>query len=516
MSTKSIVTAVLLIGLGIIFGVVLVSSFKGVDLTLAGGPVQLGSQSAPQKTNSMLQALNETNSAIAKELTPAVVYITVRSSKKSTGDQESNRFFHFFGPEFRFEMPRQQPEHGAGSGVVLTSDGYILTNNHVVQNADADGIEVTLWDKRKFRDAKLVGTDRFTDLAIIKINAKDLPAPRFGNSDEVEVGHIVYAFGNPLGLLSTMTQGIVSAVGRGQLNIIDDDRTGYGIENFIQTDAAVNPGNSGGALVNIRGEVIGINTAIATTNARFQGYSFAIPINIARKVASDLIAYGKVQRGFIGVRIENVDARIAKAVGFDAPRGVFVQEVNPNSAGEEAGVQSGDIILSVDGREVNSANELQMMIGSKAPGESVMLKIYRDKKTINKKVTLKPREDDENVIVSGTDKPGTDSRRRDVVTPTTVKVESIGLTMRNIDDKIKKEYGVDHGAFVETVDAGSESMNRGIAAKDIILSVGDEKITSASQLNDIIKRMKVGDAVLLRVKGSDKRTKLVAIEIPKR
>lgn len=515
MSTKSIITAIFLIGLGIIFGVVLVSSYKGVDFTLAGGQVQIGSQSSPLKPNSLLQALNDNNSAIAKEMIPTVVFITVTSTQKPSTDQESNRFFHFFGPEFRFENPRQQPERGAGSGVILTADGYILTNNHVVNNADADGIEVTLSDNRKFKNAKIIGKDPFTDLAVIKINAKDLAIPRLGNSDEVEIGHLVYALGNPLGLLSTMTQGIVSAIGRGQLNIIDDGRTGYGIENFIQTDAAVNPGNSGGALVNFRGEVVGINTAIATTNQRFQGYSFAIPINIARKVANDLIAHGKVKRGYIGVRIETVDARIAKAVGFESPKGVFVREVNPGSGGEEAGVMSGDIIISVDGREVNSANELQMLIGNKGPGDKVVLKIFRDKKTIEKRVSLKPREDEEAEPLAS-NRENKNLPKKETPAPATLKNEQIGVTIRNIDEKIKKEYAIDHGVLVENVESGGEAMLRGIVAKEIILDVGDEKITSIAQFSDIFKRLKVGDAVLLRTKGPDKRIRLIAIEIPKR
>ncbi len=514
MSTRSIVTAVLLIGLGIIFGVVLVSSYKGVDLTFAGGPVQLGSQEPALRTSAALQSQNESNAAIARLLIPTVVYIEVTSTKKTSEQPEGNRFFHFFGPEFRFEVPRPQPERGAGSGVILTSDGYILTNNHVVQSADADGIEVTLWDNRKFKNAKLIGTDPLTDLAIVKVDAKDLPIPRLGDSDELEVGHVVFAFGNPLGLMSTMTQGIVSALGRGQLNIIRES-SGYGIENFIQTDAAVNPGNSGGALVNTRGEVIGINTAIATTNQRFQGYSFAIPINIAKKVSGDLISHGRVRRGYIGVRIQSVDATVAKAVGLDTPKGAFVVSVNPGSGGEEGGVQSGDVILSVDGREVNSSNELQGIIGNRAPGESVVLKVFRNKKTIDIRVKLKPRDDEEEAVVASGDTRREEERKREAGAET-AKLEGLGLTVRNLDAKLKKEYNVESGVIIESVEPNSEAALRGLLPKDVILSVGDKQIANAGQLADVIKGMKTGDAVLLRTKGSDKRTKYVAVEIPKR
>ena len=282
---------------------------------------------------------------------------------------------------------------GAGSGVIITANGYILTNNHVVANAKKNGIKVQLFDTREFK-AKLIGTDKYTDLAVIKIDAENLPVATLGNSDDVEVGHIVFAIGAPLGLKSTMTQGIVSALGR-NIGIIGD---AYGIENFIQTDAAVNPGNSGGPLVNINGEVIGINSAIATTNARYQGYSFAIPLNLAKQVATDIIKYGKFRRGFLGVQIRPVDAVYAKAAGLDKTKGVAVESVTKDQASDKAGIEYGDIILSVDGKEVNSPQELQTMIASIHPGSIVTLKIWRDRKTIEKKVTLGSRDEEGETI----------------------------------------------------------------------------------------------------------------------
>lgn len=512
MSTKSILAALFLITIGIVFGVVLVSSFRGVDVSLADPQVKLGAQSAAPKPNPTLQALNEAFHAVSKEVTPTVVYITVKSGgEKSSEDEEGGRFFHFFGPDFRFEIPRRGPSVGAGSGVILTEEGYILTNNHVVQDASKDGIEVTLNDTRKFK-ARLVGTDRYTDLAVIKIDASGLPVPRLGNSDEVEVGHIVFALGNPLGLTSTMTQGIVSALGR-QLRIIDDEGSGYGIENFIQTDAAVNPGNSGGPLVNISGEVIGINTAIATTNQRYQGYSFAIPINLAKKVAGDIIKFGSVRRGYIGVRIQNVDATLAKASGLDKPQGVFVQEVTPGGAGEAAGIKPRDIILTVDGKEVNSANQLQTMIASRYPGETVTLGILRDKKKMEIKVTLRAREEDTVASVrdSRDEKP---AERRETTAARRVKISSIGLTVRNLDERTKKDYDVEYGVLVESVEPLSEAAERGLRERDVIMNVGDEPVRSAGQLEALINSKKPGDALLLRVKGADKSTRYVAVEIP--
>ncbi|MBI2619899.1 MAG: trypsin-like peptidase domain-containing protein [Ignavibacteriales bacterium] len=511
MSTKSIITAVLLIGLGIVFGVVLVSSFKGVDVTLAQDPVQIGSQAKPPKVNPMLQALNEAYHTVARDVTPSVVYLTVKSSGSKGEESGSDRFFHFFGPEFRFEIPRR-PEIGAGSGVILTSSGYILTNNHVVENADKDGIRVRLSDSREY-SAKLIGTDRYTDLAVVKIDADNLPVPRLGNSDEVEVGHIVFAVGNPLGLTSTMTQGIVSALGR-QIGIIDDQRTGYGIENFIQTDAAVNPGNSGGPLIDISGAVVGINTAIATTNQRYQGYSFAIPVNLAKKVAGDIIRFGDVRRGYIGVQIQTVDAVTAKAQGLDKARGVIIQSVNAGSAGEEAGLKPLDIILSVDGQEVNTSQQLQTVVAGKDPGQTIILKVFRDKKLIEKTVILKVREEERDLAATDTRR----GRRDEAETAKSaaITVEELGLTVKAIDTRTKKDLGVDQGVMVEKVEPFSPAGQRNITPGDVILSVGNQEINSPDEFKESIGRMKAGDAVMLRIKGENQRVNYVAIQIPEK
>lgn len=506
MSTRSIITAVVLIGIGIVFGVILVSNFKGVDVSFAQDPVQIGSNGPAPKVNEVLRALNEAFHTVANDVTPSVVYITVKSSGRRQEGPE--RFFHFFGPEFRLENP---PEIGAGSGVILTSDGYILTNNHVVDGADDDGIRVTLSDTRELK-GRLIGTDKYTDLAVVKIDAKNLPVPRLGNSDNLQVGHIVFAVGNPLGLTSTMTQGIVSALGR-QINIIDDEGTGYGIENFIQTDAAVNPGNSGGPLIDISGSVVGINTAIATTNQRYQGYSFAIPVNLARKVASDIIQYGEVRRGFIGVSIQTVDAVTAKAQGLDKARGVIVQSVTPGSAGEEAGLKPLDIILSVDGKEVNTSQQLQTVIASKDPGQTVTLKVFREKKMIEKKVTLKLREEDRAVAATERRR-GTSTNREPAAASATI--EELGLTVRALDASRKKQLEVDQGVVVEKVEPFSAAASRGISPGDVILSVGNRAVGSPAEFKEAIAGMKPGEAAMLRVKNENRRVNYVAIQIPDR
>ncbi|MGA3286714.1 MAG: trypsin-like peptidase domain-containing protein [Bacteroidota bacterium] len=513
MSTKSILAAVFLISLGIIFGVVLVSSFKGVDFSFAGEDVKLGAQQAPLKPNSTLQALNDAFHTVSKTVTPSVVFVKVEMDQESDSQDDGSQFFHrFFGPDFKFDMPKRGPEIGAGSGVIITANGYILTNNHVVTSAKKNGIKVQLSDTREYK-AKLIGTDKYTDLAVIKIDADNLPVAALGNSDEVEVGHIVFAIGAPLGLKSTMTQGIVSALGR-NIGIIGDDNSGYGIENFIQTDAAVNPGNSGGPLVNIDGEVVGITSAIATTNARYQGYSFAIPLNLAKQVATDIIKYGKFRRGFLGIGIRPVDAVTAKAAGLDKAKGVWVENVAKDAAGDKAGVEYGDIILTVDGKEVNSPQELQTTVASKHPGSIVMLGIWRNKKIIEKKAQLGSRDEEGETIAEKVknDKGESDS---DSDAEKVVTVKELGVTVKSIDSKIKKQYEVDKGVMVSNIEDMSPAQDRGLKKGDVVTEVGDQKVSTPDQFESSVKKLKPGDAVMLRVKGEDKKMRFVPIEMPK-
>jgi serine protease Do len=510
MSTKSILAAVFLISLGIIFGVVLVSSFKGVGFSFAGEDVKLGAQQSPVKPNNTLQALNDAFHNVGKTVTPTVVYVEVEMNPESDSDNDAGQFFHrFFGPDFKFDMPKRGPERGAGSGVIITADGYILTNNHVVAGAKKNGVKVTLSDTREYK-AKVIGTDKYTDLAVVKIDADNLPVAALGNSEDVEVGHIVFAIGAPLGLKSTMTQGIVSALGR-NIGIIGDE---YGIENFIQTDAAVNPGNSGGPLVDIQGQVVGINSAIATTNARYQGYSFAIPINLAKQVATDIIKYGKFRRGFLGVQIRAVDAVTAKAAGLDKAKGVWVESVTKDAAGDKAGLEYGDIILSVNGKDVNSTQSLQTEIASIHPGETVTLKVWRDKKTLEKKAILGSR-DEEGAPVAEKVKKDKDDSDSDDETEKMVSVKEIGVTVQAVNSKTKKQYDVEKGVLVSDIENMSPAQERGLRKGDVVTDVGDQKISSPEQFEKTIKKLKPGDAVMFRVKGEDKRMRFVPIEMPK-
>ncbi len=320
--------------------------------------------------------------ATAATSTPTVVHIKT----KKIASRARNPF-PFFGDDFWASPQQPKQKNGrkeplsTGSGVIISTDGFIVTNNHVIENADE--IEVLLNDKRSYR-AQLVGRDPSTDLAVLKVNAQGLNHIEYGNSDNVRVGEWVMAVGNPFSLASTVTTGIVSAKAR-NINILDDN---LAIESFIQTDAAVNPGNSGGALVNLRGELIGINTAIATPTGVYAGYAFAVPVNIVQKVVADIIDFGKVKRGFLGVAIRDVDAEIAKNFNLPSISGVLVQAVNKRSAADLAGIKQTDVIIEVAGIEVNSAPELQEVISRYRPNDKVPIIILRSGKLKRATVVL--------------------------------------------------------------------------------------------------------------------------------
>ena len=341
----------------------------------------------------------------AAAVTPAVVYIRTTYSASGSSNSREDQLQRMFGDMFGQRMPqRSQPQMASGSGVIISPDGYIVTNNHVV--AKADKIEITTNDHRRFT-AKVIGTDPNTDLALIKIDGDNLPIVKLGNSDDARVGEWVLAVGNPFNLTSTVTAGIVSAKGRG-IGIIgsedngEDDnpfgptrnsnqpRVKKGIESFIQTDAAINPGNSGGALVNTRGELIGINSAIASHTGSYEGYGFAIPINLAKKVLNDIKKYGAVKRGMIGVTFADLSENDkAQGINTDKTNGLYVTGVMPNSAGEAAGLKEGDIITKVEGNVINESSDLQERVARLQPGDKINLTYLRGNSERNVAVTLK-------------------------------------------------------------------------------------------------------------------------------
>lgn len=298
----------------------------------------------------------------ATKAMPTVVHIRSVQQVEPRTTRE-RRFQEFFG------TPR--PSQATGSGVIISKKGYIVTNNHVVEGATE--VEVTLYDKRKYK-AEVLGTDPSTDLAVLRVDAPDLKAIDLGNSDNAQVGQWVLAVGNPFDLTSTVTAGIISAKGR-DISILEGQ---YAIESFIQTDAAVNPGNSGGALVSTEGELIGINTAIATPTGTYAGYSFAVPVNLTKKVVQDIIDYGEVRRGYLGVTITALDNRMAKELGLQSNNGVYVNRVLDDSGANAAGLQEGDVIVGVEGQDITSPNELQEKVGSRNPGDYVDLTIIRN------------------------------------------------------------------------------------------------------------------------------------------
>lgn len=293
---------------------------------------------------------------------------------KTTYESRNNFNGLQWDPWGMFSAPQQlQPQQSSGSGVIVTDDGYIVTNNHVVDNAET--VEVTLNDNRSFT-AKVIGTDPSTDLALLKIDETGLPFVRYGNSDDVKVGEWVLAVGNPFNLTSTVTAGIVSAKAR-NIGILRE-KSNSAIESYIQTDAAVNPGNSGGALVNTKGELVGINSAIQSNTGSYTGYSFAIPVNIVKKVIDDLVEFGKVQRGYLGISINNIDSKLAQQKGLKDTRGVYVESVTEGGAAKDAGIREGDVIKKIGAADVNSTPALQEQVGRFRPGDKVNVTIDRN------------------------------------------------------------------------------------------------------------------------------------------
>ena len=321
---------------------------------------------------SLNSILGDFKVAAAKAM-PAVVHISASAGSTASNDEEDTNPFRFFFDEDFLRNPfgdRNFPQQGTGSGVIYTEDGYIITNNHVVEFADK--VDVTLYDNRKF-EAQVIGTDKKSDLAVLKIEASDLPTLTVANSDEAEVGEWVLAVGNPFDLTSTVTAGIISAKGR-SIQLLGG---GDAIEAFIQTDAAVNPGNSGGALVDAEGNLLGINTAIATRTGVFSGYSFAIPVSLVTRIANDIIEYGSFQRAFLGVNIYELDSEAAEELGVSISQGVVIEQLVDGGSAQYAGLQPKDVIIQVDGREVKSVPELQEIVGRAKVGDTLNITVNR-------------------------------------------------------------------------------------------------------------------------------------------
>lgn len=463
---KKFATLVLVAMLG---GLLSVGIYKLIEKEQTPQPIYLTSQDShlPVNTPGYMASYpvpeNVPDFVEAADLTVhAVVHIKTEVSRR-------NNIYDDFFNDF-FGMPRQQnqPLVATGSGVIITSDGYIVTNNHVVQNATR--LEVTLNDKRSY-EAKIVGTDPSTDLALIKIEASSLPYLSYGDSDGIRVGEWVLAVGNPFNLTSTVTAGIVSAKAR-DINILG---TAGAIESFIQTDAPVNRGNSGGALVNTRGELVGINAAIASNTGSYAGYSFAIPVNIVKKVVNDFITFGEIQRAYIGVTIRDIDSQFAREIGLEAPQGVYVVSVVEQSSAADADIRAEDIILEIDGRQINTVSRLLESIGQRNPGDKVMVKLRRGGRIIDKEVLLKNRDNTTEVIAR--------KDQRDINT--------LGATFEQAPADELNRLGIEHGVQVKTIRRG-ELLNKGVREGFIITHIDKSPVRNTEDISNLIEGKRGG------------------------
>lgn len=388
--------------------------------------------------------------AAAASATPAVVHIKTTISAKNSSSPEADAFRDFFGERGMEDFfGQQRPQSGSGSGVILTSDGYIITNNHVIE--DADEVEVILNDKRSY-NGRVIGTDPNTDLAVVKIEETKLPTIPLGNSDALQIGEWVLAVGNPFNLTSTVTAGIVSAKAR-NINILG---RGTAIEAFIQTDAAVNPGNSGGALVNPSGELVGINSAIASQTGSFAGYSFAVPVNLMRKVFNDIVEFGAVQRGFIGVAFREIDAELSDKENLGGLDGVYVESFAENSAAEDAGIKVGDVITHIDDQIIRSGPELQQFVGLKKPGDKLKVSVNRDGKARDFTLTLRNAEGTTSLVKKDAVSKPVANIGATLSAPSKKELASLklqgGVKVQELTSGVFKEVGIRQGFIITKID----------------------------------------------------------------
>jgi serine protease Do len=442
-------------------------------------------------------------SAVTKEVSPAVVFIKATMRPVSTSNMQGldnlrgqipdellKRFFGDSLPNLQGPgAPQLRPAIGQGSGFIISPDGYILTNNHVVGNANK--LEVTLNDGRVF-NAKLIGTDEHTDVAVIKIDAKDLPVLPMGNSDKLEVGEWVLAVGSPFGLTGTVTSGIVSAKGRDAMGITD-------YEDFIQTDAAINPGNSGGPLVNMQGQAVGINTAIMSRSGGYNGIGFAIPMNMAKQIVEQLIKNGSVTRGFLGVMIQPLTADLAASFKLDKTQGVLIADVTDGGPAAKAGLQRGDVVLKVNGKPVEDMSTFRNHIALVKPGTTVKLDVMRDGQ--QKTLSVKIGKLDGNSMESA-----------DAVD----HAKSLGLSVQTLNKELADKLGVDidHGVVITDVTPGSTADNQGLRPGMVIKELDHKPVKNAGEFADMVKSHKSDSSVLLLVQQND-LTRYVVLKFSK-
>ncbi len=428
---------------------------------------------------------------VVKRVAPSVVKVLVTERAKNVPAENLPPFFdspgfrEFFGDQFGHRgMVRQPPQEGLGSGVIVSSDGYILTNSHVVHGADT--IKVTLGDGRELT-AKVVGSDPPSDLAVIKVDAKNLPAITFADSDRLEVGDLVLAIGNPFGIGQTVTSGMVSGLGRATL--------GLDYEDFIQTDAAINPGNSGGALVDTEGRLVGINTAILSRTGGFQGIGFAIPSDLARNVMEQLVSKGKVVRGYIGVTMQDINSELAGEFKLPTNNGALVADVMPNSPAAKAGLKPGDVVTKFEGKPVMDSRHLKLAVGGIPPGSKVSAEVLRDGKPLEVTMTIATRPSDRS-LARGENGNNNDEN----ASPSDQDAGTLnGVGVADLDAQARQEFDVPskvHGALVTSVDPDSASAAAGLQPGDVIQEINRHPVRTAD------------DAVKLTEKTESKKTLL--------
>jgi serine protease Do len=443
-----------------------------VDVTIDTAPID--------RTNGQFMPVSF--APIVQNVGPAVVQVSVTAEAERISEADLPPFMRdprlrrFFGIPDDLDRPRRPPQQGAGSGVIVSADGYILTNNHVVQNAAE--IEVRLADRREV-SAVVVGTDPDTDLAVIKIDLEDLPALTFADSDHVEVGDTVLAVGNPFGLGQTVTSGIVSGLGRATM--------GLGYEDFIQTDAAINPGNSGGALVDTEGRLVGINTAILSRSGGFMGIGFAIPANLAHNIMQQLATHGEVVRGFLGFTGEDLTRELAPSFDLDPEqRGTLVLDVSEDTPAEAAGLLPGDIITHLDGDPIENFRQLRFAIADVRPGTEIMLSILRDGEEMEIEATVGSRDG----LTLSADEDDTE----------TGALEGVGVS--NIDPQSRRQYGIQSrvmGALVTQVDPDSAAAAAGLRPGHVIVEINRERVRSAADAIELTEELSESGRTLLRI-----------------
>ncbi|MCK4643605.1 Do family serine endopeptidase [bacterium] len=450
-------------------------TMKGIIIMLIVLAVHVGAYADNDKAKGELRKLSDAFIGVAENARPAVVNISTESQITTGGNvpyREEDIFRYFFGDTPFTKRNRKRTVSSLGSGVIISNDGYILTNNHVIKNADK--IDITLLDGRKFK-AKVKGSDAMIDVALLKIEARGLPYAELGNSDKIAIGQWVVAIGNPFGLNFSVTAGIISALGRKGI-------TESPLQQLIQTDAAINKGNSGGPLLDLDGRVIGINTAILSRTGGFDGIGFAVPVNLIKNILPQLKKTGQVQRGFLGIRMQSLDRSLKEGFQYKGKGGVLIAEVNRGGAADNAGLLRGDIIVKINDDQILDYQDAYVAISSHSPGDRIRIKIFRNGKYINLTARLTAKRSSQREIKS--------------------KNDEIGLKVQSLTDAVRSKYRIPrdiNGVIVVSVEKGKFADRAGLKEGDVVLSIRDRKVVTMDDYLEALSRIKTGDGIMFYI-----------------